>query len=243
MLRLLPELVAHGPRQMALDEALLEQASRPTLRTYRWAPAAVSLGYFQDYARIAPLLPADMQIVRRITGGGAIWHEHEVTYALVGRLGHDGFPPLVKELYPLLHGAILHQLEIRGAQLTAQEHTVGDRRYLDEPRCFASPATHDLMHISGGKVLGSAARSRGEHVLIHGSLKVGSNPWDLDVVTSCALPVEQARAALIAGISGALNLASVEDEPTHAETTAADFIETSRYASDDWVCRRHGLRP
>lgn len=243
MLRLLPELVADGPRQMALDEALLEKASGPTLRTYRWTPPAVSLGYFQDYGRIAPLLPVGMQIVRRITGGGAIWHEHEVTYALVGRLGHDGFPTLVRDLYPLLHGAILRQLEMRGARLTSQDRTVGDRRYLDEPRCFASPAADDLMHIGGGKVLGSAARSRGERVLIHGSLKIASNPWDMEVVTSCDLPIEEARAALVAGIVEAVKLDVKGDEITQAEYEVAGAIEGLRYGSNEWVCGRVGPRP
>lgn len=244
MLRLLPELVADGPQQMALDEALLERAESPTLRAYRWNPATVSLGYFQDYARIAPLLPPGMPIVRRITGGGAIWHEHEITYALVGRLGHEGFPPQVKDLYPLLHGAILHQLELRGAHLATQERTIGDRRYDSEPRCFASPAADDLIHINGGKVLGSAARARGARILIHGSLKIGSNPWDKDVASGCGLPLEEARAALIAGITEALRSEAAASVLHPAEIETAEAIATVRYrTTDEWVRDRTGPRP
>src|SRR3954463_11486888 len=95
-LRLLPERIDDGPTCMALDEALLEAAGGPTLRLYGWSEATLSLGYFQDHATVmaaaAPARAPAPPAVRRITGGGAIWHEHEVTYALVGRLGSDGFP-------------------------------------------------------------------------------------------------------------------------------------------------------
>jgi len=89
MLRILSPLEADGTVQMAFDEALLETAGNPTLRLYTWDPPTVSLGYFQAHDPIVAQLPRGMPVVRRITGGGAIWHQHEVTYCLVGTLGHD----------------------------------------------------------------------------------------------------------------------------------------------------------
>lgn len=58
--------------------------SPPTLRLYRWDPPTISLGYFQPYADYASLpSPAgDLPVVRRLTGGGAILHDQEVTYSL-----------------------------------------------------------------------------------------------------------------------------------------------------------------
>ena len=67
--------------QMAADEVLLEQAfatNRAKLRFYTWDPPTLSLGYFQAFADRLPGLP----VVRRQTGGGAIIHHHELTYAL-----------------------------------------------------------------------------------------------------------------------------------------------------------------
>ncbi|MHC5067527.1 MAG: lipoyl protein ligase domain-containing protein [Planctomycetota bacterium] len=87
MVRILSPLVADGATQMATDEALLEAASEATIRLYYWNQATLSLGYFQDYHQTCQSLPRSVPVVRRITGGGAIWHEHEVTYALVGTLG------------------------------------------------------------------------------------------------------------------------------------------------------------
>ena len=242
MLRALKLSTAAGPAQMALDEALLECATVPTVRLYTWDPPAVSLGYFQDHASIAARLPPDMTVVRRITGGGAIWHEHEVTYSLIGILGQGGLPPRTKDLYPLLHGAILAALAGYGAVLQAQPETVGDRRYADEPRCFASPAADDLVHADGGKVLGSAARARGTRVLVHGSLKLATNPWDGAMVAACGLTAEQAGDALLSGISQALGETPQAGELTADEIEHRDRLLALRYGNDDWVVRRSGPR-
>lgn len=246
-LRLLPDLVADGPAQMAWDEALLAAAPTTTLRLYRWEPPAVSLGYFQEHAPIAAQLATlgagAPPLVRRITGGGAIWHEHEVTYGLAGELGRDGLPATTRELYPLLHGAVLDALAARGATLARQPETVGDRRYAAEPRCFASPAQDDLVYAGGGKVLGSAARARGTRVLVHGSLKLASNPWDRDVVAGCGLTWEAAAAALVEGVARALGLRVARAEATAGERAAQARIRAERYGTDDWVVRRIGPRP
>ena len=73
---------------MALDEALLERsaggAGTAFLRTYGWTTPTLSLGYFQRLAEVqADPRFRSVPLVRRLTGGGAIWHHHEVTYALV----------------------------------------------------------------------------------------------------------------------------------------------------------------
>src|SRR5262249_42325697 len=70
---------------MAADEVLLESAALgvASLRFYRWTQAAVSLGYFQPAAaRLADPLLAPLPFVRRLTGGQALVHHLEVTYAL-----------------------------------------------------------------------------------------------------------------------------------------------------------------
>lgn len=242
MLRLLPLLEAPGASQMATDEALLGSALVPTLRLYTWSPATVSLGYFQDYASIARQLPPGMPVVRRITGGGAIWHEHEVTYALIGVLGEAGLPARTRDLYPLVHGAIREALARRGAPLIAQVETVGDRRYSEEPRCFASPAADDLVHADGGKSLGSAARARRGRVLLHGSLKLASNPWDDAAVAACGLSAGDAAAALIEGLCSALAQSAIEGNLTTTELSERDRLSHERYATDDWVKLRQGPR-
>jgi lipoate-protein ligase A len=247
MLRLLPLLTADGPTHMAIDEALLEAAEVPTLRLYRWQPATVSLGYFQDYHAVHGILPRPggqpPPVVRRITGGGAIWHQHEVTYCLVASLGAGGLPARVRDLYPLLHGALLAGLRAHGASLERQDAPTGDRRYQSEPRCFASPASDDLITPGGAKVLGSAARARGERVLVHGSLKLESNAWDLDRAGGCGLDFATAAAVIERAVAAALATTLAAGELSAAEQAARARILTQRYGDAAWVRERRGPRP
>lgn len=243
LLRLLPTLDADGPTQMAWDEALLTSAAATTLRLYRWTPPAVSLGCFQDFASATAQLPPGMPVVRRITGGGAIWHEHEVTYCLVGRLGQDGLPADGPALYPLIHGAINRALADHGGGLDRQTATTGDRRYRAEPRCFASPAADDLVHSAGGKVLGSAARVRGDRVLLHGSLKLASNPWDGPAAAGCGLSWGQAEPLLHQAFARALGATLRGEPPSAGEEAEMRAILAARYGDDRWLRERAGLRP
>ncbi|HYE04819.1 MAG TPA: hypothetical protein VEL07_04780 [Planctomycetota bacterium] len=240
-MRVLPTLIADGATQMAWDEALLDSAAVATLRTYRWVPPTVSLGYFQDHADVRARLPPGMAVVRRITGGGAIWHEHEVTYAVIGTLGTDGWPATPRRLYQVLHAAILARLD--GGRFALQAETTGDRRYRDEPRCFASPAVDDVVVAGGGKVLGSAARTRGRRVLVHGSLKLASNPWDAATVAGCGLAFDAARDALVAGVASAFATTAEPGATTSDEIATMERIRNERYGSAGWVERREGRRP
>jgi len=243
MIRLLPTLIADGPEQMARDEALLDVFDQTTLRLYRWDPPTVSLGCFQDHATATTGLPAGMAVVRRITGGGAIWHEHEVTYALAGILGQHGLPERARDHYPLIHGAVLAALARRDRALARQSTSIGDRRYQDEPRCFASPAADDLVHADGGKVLGSAARARGSRCLLHGSLKLASNGWDGTTISGCGLDWDAAAAVLREAVSDALAAPLLPGIWTTEELARARHLRQERYGNDDWVVRRSGPRP
>src|SRR2546426_5884446 len=79
-----------GAENMAIDAGLLEQADqtgRALLRLYRFVPSCLSLGRNEParkcYDRDA-IARLGIDVVRRPTGGRAVWHEHEVTYAVAG---------------------------------------------------------------------------------------------------------------------------------------------------------------
>src|SRR5688572_17593274 len=83
--RVLPDLESDGTRQMAADETMLLAALGGTasLRFYTWATPTVSLGYFQpESARLADPLLNELPFVRRHSGGAALVHDREVTYAI-----------------------------------------------------------------------------------------------------------------------------------------------------------------
>src|SRR4051794_9669315 len=96
--RLIVSPALSGPANMAIDEALLNSfdpaGSQPVLRLYNWDPPALSLGRFQKAAEVLDLVRCRnerIDIVRRITGGGVIYHADELTYSLV--CSPDQIPP------------------------------------------------------------------------------------------------------------------------------------------------------
>src|SRR5262245_49563826 len=117
--RIFPHESADGPANMALDEALLDavagDSSCAVLRTYGWTEPTLSLGFFQKVAEAeADPRWAGVPLVRRPTGGGAIWHDHELTYALVIPANHSLARPS-RALYHEVHSAIAALLRTHGA--------------------------------------------------------------------------------------------------------------------------------
>jgi lipoate-protein ligase A len=166
---------------MALDEALLDTVSAGEatayLRTYGWTVPTLSLGYFQRHAqyRDDPRWQS-VAVVRRLTGGGAIWHHHEVTYALVVPAGFPQARPNTA-LYWAVHAAIAETLASAGLLAhrrgdAAPHVTTGDERPF---LCFADRDSEDLI-VQGFKVDGSAQRRSRGAILQHGSLLLAWSP-------------------------------------------------------------------
>jgi lipoate-protein ligase A len=239
MSRLLPFLCADGISQMAADEALLECSEEPTARVYVFNPPTLSLGCFQDYDAVLSTWPqVPGSVVRRITGGGAIWHCHEVTFALMTTAPSQ---ERSEDWYLRIHQAVRKEVLLRGGHdLGLQSERRGDPRYRAEVRCFASPAAGDLIH-AGAKVLGSAARRRGDRMLIHGSLKIAENPWDASAATGCGLNEAAAKEALSAALGKILPGPQVLGDWTPAEQAARERLSAER-KTDAWIRERKGLR-
>jgi lipoate-protein ligase A len=173
--RLLPYAEADGPTNMAIDEALLDLVAQdPTaawLRTYGWSVPTLSLGSFQRWADAdADPRWREAARVRRPTGGGAIWHEHELTYAIVIPSRHPLSRPNTA-LYRAVHaaiGSILADRKIaarRHGDLAGAAPAARSRPFL----CFSVRDGEDLVAL-GSKVVGSAQRRRAGAILQHGAL-------------------------------------------------------------------------
>ena len=79
-----------GAKNMALDEAIMEQVRKgnelPTIRLYKWLPSCVTIGYFQGLKQEVAEDECEkkgVEIVRRQTGGGAVYHDEEITYSII----------------------------------------------------------------------------------------------------------------------------------------------------------------
>jgi len=167
-----------GPANMAVDEALLANfdpaVSRPVLRLYGWNPPALSLGRFQKAAEVLDLercAAHNVPVVRRITGGGVIYHADELTYSLV--CAPDQIPPAasIKESFRVLTSFLLRFYEKLGlaagyaADSCAEGERLGERTHF----CFAGRESYDIL-IDGRKIGGNAQRRLKNAIFQHGSI-------------------------------------------------------------------------
>jgi lipoate-protein ligase A len=108
---------------MAIDRAILEAHREglvpPTLRVYGWTPPAISIGYFQGMNEEVDVQACHKQgvdCVRRITGGGAVFHDKELTYSVVVSESHPMIPHNILESYARICGALVRGLDGLGIQ-------------------------------------------------------------------------------------------------------------------------------
>jgi lipoyl(octanoyl) transferase len=239
---------ASGSANMALDEALLERVAGGVgtayLRTYGWTTPTLSLGYFQRLADVqAEPRFQSVPLVRRLTGGGAIWHHHELTYALIVPAIHPLARPSTG-LYQTVHAAIVHALwevgisAVRRGEATRSGHIDKKRPLL----CFTDTDPEDIV-TDGVKVVGSAQRRRGGAVLQHGSLLLAHSSRTPELLGVCDVADESAGKhdwsdRLLTRIPSALGLRRLDAQvPAEARARALE-LQLVRYQNPAWT----GLR-
>lgn len=167
-----------GVANMARDEAMLVEAvgsGRCFLRLYEWSAPTISLGYFQKPDEIPAEFSA-LSFVKRLSGGGAILHHHELTYSLAVP-ATNSLAKRPTRIYDLVHQEIIKLLSENGCKVHARGETAAPVTKEDEPfLCFKRSDPHDLV-VGDSKVLGSAQRRRKGAVLQHGSLMIEASQY------------------------------------------------------------------
>ena len=168
-----------GASNMAVDEALLNcfdpESSQPVFRIYVWEPPALSLGRFQKAGDILDPLrcrTAGIPVVRRITGGGVIYHAEELTYSLVCSPRH--IPPTVsiKESFRVLTSFLIRFYAALGLYPSyAADSPISSPLGMRSTFCFAGRETYDII-IDGRKIGGNAQRRLKNVIFQHGSIPV-----------------------------------------------------------------------
>ena len=238
---------------MAIDEAIMRTMERgaavPTLRIYRWKPSAVSIGTFQSMREevdIAYCQQHGVDFVRRITGGGAVYHDYdgEITYSIILPQDHRLAPKDIMQSYKVLCQGIVAALDYLG--IKAEFRPVND------------------IVANGKKISGNAQTRRFSCLLQHGTtlldldvremfsvLKVSkekiSDKMISDVkerVTSIRdilgdeVGIQDLRTALIEGFSKALRVELVPGALSQAEWELARMLAAEKYSSDEWNFKR-----
>jgi lipoyl(octanoyl) transferase len=191
--RLLIDPPANGATNMARDEAILSShaagTAQPTLRLYRWSPASLSLGRFQraDAIDQAACARAGVAMVRRPSGGRALLHDADLTYAIIARADHALFgDQSILATYRQISLALLAGLRRLGVVAELTPMTNDERRTTKDQSsaisslvvrpssrssaaCFDTPAAYELT-VAGRKLVGSAQMRRAGSILQHGAI-------------------------------------------------------------------------
>lgn len=228
---------------MALDEALMKSVSNnaadtPTLRLYGWFPTAVSIGYFQSMDHeidVENCKNRGIDVVRRMTGGGAVLHDSELTYSFITR----NYPQNILESYKIICDPIIICL-----------HNLGFNNVRFAP-------LNDVV-VEGKKVSGNAQTRKDGILLQHGTILLDVDPEKMFTVLK--VPKEKIRDKLIDSVkqrvmgvnrtfdevSAALEKAFcinfdakvVVDNITTQEISDSQKLIKEKYSTYDWNWRR-----
>lgn len=265
--RVLVDPPAAGPRNMAVDHALAAclKPGEAVLRIYRWSRATVSFGCNEPARdRYDPTAGRDagVEFVRRPTGGRAVLHDRELTYAAVLPLTTGG----LRATYRLINRGLVEALCSLGVPAVMAEGR-GLSAGLDSGPCFEEPAPGEVM-VAGRKLVGSAQARLEGALLQHGSLLIGAGqerlsalgatsarsgtgsyaveteryrrvraPISLEEVLGQAPPWYDLVDAVISGLSGVVGGDWHRGELAEPERVRSMEL-AERYASAEWTWRR-----
>jgi lipoate-protein ligase A len=242
-----------GSEQMATDAALLAAArdGNAFLRLYRWSPGCLSFGRNEpalqryDRSRVDAL---GLDTVRRPTGGRAVWHGAEVTYAVAGP---DGLLGSLPETYRAVHAMIADGLRALGVPAELADASTGQplnrsTAGLTAGACFASPAGGEVM-VRGAKLVGSAQVREHGAFLQHGSILLEDGQDLVARVTRGTAPPSGATslvAVLGRRVTFAEVAAAIADAARRAwggewrDEPAPRPADSGRFADPAWTWRR-----
>ena len=241
--RLLTLATLDASLNMAVDESLLrlhaQGKSPPTVRFYRWAPPAVSLGRFQSLDSLdqAACRRLGLMVVRRATGGRAVLHQGDLTYSVVAGTA-DGVPATLGAAYRRLTDGLVQGLRLLGVEAEPGREATGTAGPVV---CFLRSAGGDLTH-QGRKFAGSAQSWRAESLLQHGSVLLApqAEVWGELLGASAS---ESLRARLV---SQTTSVGEVLGRPVEAEEVAQALarglesvleirLESGALAPEEWA--------
>ncbi|MFH1587423.1 MAG: biotin/lipoate A/B protein ligase family protein [Candidatus Diapherotrites archaeon] len=244
---------------MAIDEAIVQnhlENQVPTVRFYGWKPSAISIGYFQSLEEEVALERCDefgVDYVRRITGGGAVFHDLELTYSFVCSEKSGIVSRNIQESYEKIGNSLIMGFDELG--LKAQFVPLND------------------IAVNGKKISGNAQTRRNKCVLQHGTIlldvdvermfsmlkvpdeklkgkmiedvkqRVTSVEHELDWENNfgeitVAGKIDEVVKAMMNGFEGNFGVNLVQDELSEKEKELAHKIEKERFSSKEWNFKR-----
>lgn len=274
MWRVIDTGLMNAADNMAIDEAILWAHMRdevpPTLRLYGWKQAAISLGYFQktqDEIDLQACAEKGIEVVRRLTGGRAVFHDAELTYSLVVKENVKDIPKTITASYRYFSGGLINGLQKLGikTQMNMPHQSYGQRRP-DSPHttaaCFDAPSHYEITY-EGRKLIGSAQVRKHGVILQHGSILLSFSPDKLAAILKWKSLAQRTAAeallskrvaslemagqeferqtlceAIIIGFREQLGIDFVPQELTAQEIEASKELANKKYSQDSWNLKR-----
>jgi len=251
--RFIPLEIRNGYWNMALDEAILkaviEKKSKNTLRFYKWQPSTASIGRNQSLKteiNIEFAKQKGFNIVRRITGGGAVFHDNEgeITYSIVCPIKY---------------------LESLGAKTVLEQFEIITQGIIKGLTLFGLNLEKGIVHcpaifLDGKKLSGNAQIRKRGHILQHGTILLTIDPELMYSVLKAPVNVERSRMvrsvrakcigiidqlknyeeqgfinALKKGFEGALNVQLNEGSFSDYELKVAENLLNEKYLKEKWL--------
>jgi lipoate-protein ligase A len=249
-----------GCSNMAVDEALLAcfdpEKSRPVFRIYGWEPPALSLGRFQKGGEVLDrkrCTEAGVAVVRRITGGGVIYHSRELTYSIVCSPDHAPPAASIKESFRALTSFLVRFYGKLGLDPCYAIESFPDSAGLGgrSAFCFAGKECYDIL-IEGKKLGGNAQRRLKDVIFQHGSIPLvncaGSGarllrtpPLGIGECTTALrdlgvdLAHDELKRLMAQSFAETMGAAMEEDSLTGDEEATADTLASNKHSWASWV--------
>lgn len=253
-----------GAMNMAVDQALLESApasGQCMMRVYQWHPYCISLGYHQKSQSLDFELcrKAEIDVVRRPTGGRAVYHADELTYSVVIPENNPFYTTQLGDVYNRISQGLIKGLQQIGVPATWQKRSPDLRAHYKTSlslSCFSAAARHEVM-VDDKKLVGSAQRKLPQGVLQHGSIllgdehlklpdffknvsddertsmkeTIGGKTMSIHQVLNRDLPLSDLRKALQSGMAEAFSVSFEEDGLTEEEAEKASSLKDRFWVS------------
>jgi len=230
--------VQSAQENMRLDAELLERAdtfAAPVLHLYEWTEESATYGYFTDPAQLLNLEKAkafSLQLARRPTGGGIIFHLWDMAFSVVVPASCSEFSTNTLENYAFVNRAVLAAVEEFLGTAPALSLTPDDFAPWDQASshfCMAKPTKYDVMW-QGKKVAGAAQRKTKKGFLHQGSIALLMPPPDY--LSEILLPGTEVKAAMQAHTYPLLSDRASSVEIRQAKDRLRELLSTHlRHAS------------
>jgi len=241
---------------MALDEAIVRAVetgdSPPTVRVYEWRAPSVTIGFSQVAARVLDIDRCrrdGVDVVRRPTGGRAVFHVDDLSYSVAAYRNDERFGGSLGNSFRIVNEVLRQALAMIGIAAEPGGHSSSStgRAGVSGLPCFAGGTRFEIA-VDGKKIVGSARRQYGTVFLQQGTILVGpaypgildylgdpstrseygralaERSTSLSTVTGGGIDVESLKASIFEAFSHALDGAIRIGEPSGDELKAAERI-------------------